>query len=204
MNARFWGDYSHILIGGLGQYCDRQDGRIVLHRTGPFVPPITVPGDGIVVTDGFRGVLEVEFPGLKFQPVVKKRIVSLRWETWDRTAPGPKHLPIGGEPENYILRRRHSDDVSQRIGPLWELVIEKCIEFRAVWNRENTNCVFHVLKRSWNGEPFASLNHSLFRIPVVTEKAKAFLESHANEWLQFEDVKVVEELPARLPDGAGS
>lgn len=49
---------------------------------------------------------------------------------------------------------------------------------------------------SRNGEPFTRFDHPAgFIIPVVTELAKDFLELHAGQWLQFEEVAVVDKLP---------
>jgi hypothetical protein len=191
-SAGFWGDYGRILIAGFGE---RENGLWALSRTGPFVPPISFPPDAIIVTDAFRSVLAKEFSGLQFRPVIKRRIVLLRWERWDRTVDTPQRRPAGGEPENYILRRGRSEKVSQEIGPLWELVVQRVLQYRSLGDWK-VGSVWYVLRQSWNGDHFASLAHPAgFVIPVVTDVAKQFLQSHAGEWLDFKEVVVVDELP---------
>ena len=41
-----WGDYGSILINGMSRHLPRKDNLIQLERTGPFIPPITLPGIG--------------------------------------------------------------------------------------------------------------------------------------------------------------
>jgi hypothetical protein len=190
--AGFWGDYGRILINGLG---DRENGLVAVNRTGPFIPPISFPDGAIVVSDAFRGLLAKEFSGLKFQPVIKKRIVLLRWERWDRTAPSPQRPPAGGEPENYILRRGRSEKADDEMGPIWELVVHPVLQYRSLGGWKD-GYVYYVLRDSWNGDHFVSLAHPRgFIIPVVTDAAKQFLELHAGEWLDFKEVVVVDQLP---------
>ena len=56
-----WGDYGDVLING---YADRDEqGRLLLHRAGPFVPPVSFPlvtrrfSRAVVVSEVFRGEL---------------------------------------------------------------------------------------------------------------------------------------------------
>jgi hypothetical protein len=52
-----WGDYGDMLQHGMAHR--RTDGRLALERTGPYVPPITMPGIGdVVVTSDTRKLLE--------------------------------------------------------------------------------------------------------------------------------------------------
>ena len=82
-----WGDYGSVLIYGMSMHLPRVAGLIQLERTGPFVPPITQPGLEIVVTDAFKARLEASgLTGFGFQPVLKRDIVQLEWERWDREA----------------------------------------------------------------------------------------------------------------------
>jgi hypothetical protein len=194
INARFWGDYGSILISGypIGE----ENGLLELYRTGPFVPPMTFP-DEFVVTDSFRAELEKAFSGLQFKPVIKKRIVSMRWrwEQAEKTDEGiEKHLPPDCEPESYLLSRRHSEKASEAMGPLWQMVVKPVLQAR-FFRDADYNYTYYVKKSTWNGDHFLSLaSRSTF--PVVTEVAKDFLESHnAAEWLEFEEIHVVDELP---------
>src|SRR6202020_580856 len=99
-----WGDYGSILINGLSRHLPRKDNLIQLERTGPFIPPVTLPGLGdIVATSDLKIDLEAsDFNQLTFAPVLKARIVEYRWEQWDLTSENPAEYPETGEPENYI------------------------------------------------------------------------------------------------------
>jgi hypothetical protein len=113
-----WGDYYDILLNGMSCHLDRTEGLIQLERTGPFVPPISFPGiSDIVVTDAFRRQLEASgLSGLRFQPVIKRRIVRLDWHLWDSGVEEPAEYPADGEPESYILERSHSASTANQIG----------------------------------------------------------------------------------------
>ena len=119
-----WGDYGRILVDGIASR--RDDGALLIERTGPFVPPITIMfGQDIVVTDAFKH--ELESSGLRlhgFRQVVKKRIVRLDWRRWDLGAREPERPPPSGEPENFILMRKHNKEMSHAMGMLWELRLD--------------------------------------------------------------------------------
>lgn len=114
-----WGDYGRILLSGMTAHQERTpEGLLRLERTGPFVPPVSMPGLGdLLVTDAFRARLE-ESPlaGLGFRPVEKTRIVRLEWEHWDQDDFEPEEYPDSGEPEDYILSRPHDPELAARIG----------------------------------------------------------------------------------------
>jgi hypothetical protein len=118
-----WGDYGYILQHGMSMHLPRQDERISLERTGPYIPPITFPME-IILTSEARQLLESSgFSGLSFLPVVKAHIVELHWEKWDLNLDWPPKLPDSGEPEDYILAEPHSASASAALGDLWELVV---------------------------------------------------------------------------------
>src|SRR5579871_4916658 len=105
----FWGDYGRILARGLGAKRDEKTGRLMLERTGPFAPPMMFTRESCVgfvvfVIQSFRKKLEsADFGELVFKPTIKKHIVAVLWETWDRQAKLPPVIPDGGEPEGYVL-----------------------------------------------------------------------------------------------------
>lgn len=126
-----WGDYGNMLVHGMTGYLGRDSRRrLQLQRTGPFVPPITMPGVGVVVVcDRVRERLGSSgLTGLQFRADILKQVVELDWEGWDRTACLPRRLPPGGEPENYFLRGRHRPELAKGIGPLWEVYSDKTVE----------------------------------------------------------------------------
>jgi hypothetical protein len=164
-----WGDYGNILISGLvGR--DEESGLLVIHRTAPFVPPISVAGlhSPVVVTDSFRRELAASgLTGFGFQPVVKQRIVRLAWERWDRGATEPAEYPAEGEPENYVLGRQHDPELAEAIGPLWELLVES--EDVAL------------------GQPDFLRDTRYFSSVYVSPAAQQWLAARVGEWLRFED-----------------
>jgi hypothetical protein len=163
-----WGDYSNILISGLVER-DETSGLLLIQRTAPFVPPISVAGlhSPVVVTDPFRRELAASgLTGFGFQPVVKQRIVRLAWEQWDRGAAEPAEYPAEGEPENYVLGRRHDPELAEAIGPLWELLVDA--EEVAL------------------GQPDFLRDTKYFSSVYVSPAAHQWLAARAGEWLRFE------------------
>ncbi len=190
-----WGDYADILLSGLTSQ-PRKDGRIQLERTGPFVPPISMPTGAIVVTDEFRGLLESSgLTGFAFQPVIKSRIVHLEWQNWDRTAEEPEEYPATGEPEDYVLGRPHSPDIAEKIGKLWELCLEDHAEAALVprdpskwglveWAPFDATHDIFVMLSSWDGADW--FRTKAVGCTYVSEKAKTWLEQRVSEWVSFE------------------
>jgi hypothetical protein len=85
--AGTWGDYFHTLAHEDADDLDRRNGLLELYRTGPFVPPISMPTSVLVVTDLFRTeLMNSGSAGFQFQPVIKKKIVAAEWHTWDQNA----------------------------------------------------------------------------------------------------------------------
>jgi hypothetical protein len=120
-----WGDYGHVLVSG--SYDLDMDGRLLLDRAGPFLPPVSFPhgrtGIRVVVSDDFRrSLLAAGYSELVFREAIKARIVKLNWHTWDRSAGAPRRSPRGGEPENYMEGKPHDHDAVERMPLAWELV----------------------------------------------------------------------------------
>jgi hypothetical protein len=125
-----WGDYADILQHGMTAHSQREDGNLSLERTGPFIPPITLPGiNDIILTSVARELLESSgLTGFTFIPVKKKLIVELRWETWDLNDEEPREMPDSGEPEDYILGKPHCRTAARELGDLWEVSISSATE----------------------------------------------------------------------------
>jgi hypothetical protein len=118
-----------VLISGIsGQR--GPDGRLEYERVGPYVPQITIAGvSDLIASDDFhKNLLESGLRGFDFREVNKKRIVRLDWSDWDRTAKEPPTYPPGGEPENYVGRRKHDPALADQLGTLWEVIIHKTID----------------------------------------------------------------------------
>lgn len=114
-----WGDLGHILMQGMADRAP--DGSLLLYRTGPFIPPISFPGWNPVVLQAVRERMEAEgFTGFEFRRVSKRRIIDLDWRTWDLEAESPAELPEC-EPEDYVLKGKHSAATARELGELWEM-----------------------------------------------------------------------------------
>jgi hypothetical protein len=187
---KLWGDYGSILISGMSRHLPRRDGLIQLERTGPFNPPITLPGLGdVVVTSGMRHEFEAsDFSRLTLAPVLKARIVEYPWERWDRTSREPAEYPENGEPANYILARPHSPSTADQLGDLREVLMPEDAEVESVrlgrgaWE-------YRVDRSTWRGTHFFRAKGK--RHIIATEEAKSWLEARAGEWLDFEEAHVV-------------
>ncbi len=190
-----WGDYGQILASGMTSQ-SRRDGLYQLERTGPFVPPISMPLGAIIVTDEFRLLLEkTTLTGFTFQPVIKSRIVRLDWQDWDRTAEDPEEYPATGEPEDYILEQPHLPDMAKAIGNLWELCLGEHAELirtpKDLSTREpgkwSPNVATHdlfVVQSSWDGTDWFKAKRA--DIIFISERTKAWLEQTVREWVSFE------------------
>jgi hypothetical protein len=172
-----WGDYGDILVSGMTAHLDRHNDLLQLERTGPYVPPLVNSGLwDIVVTDKVKESLMMsQLTGINFKPVIKKHIVELDWTTWDTNAEEPTYYPQGGEPEDYILEREHSESLSKRMGDLWELVIPTIGTF------SNENFIF-------SGQVFDIFKADNRGYILVTEKGKDWIERNAGDWVTFEMV----------------
>jgi hypothetical protein len=145
-----------------------------------------LPGIGdVVVTDGFRTALEqMSFAGLSFGPVIKARIVEYHWESWDRGADSPPEFPEGGEPEDYILARPHSPAISDRLGPLWEVMLPGGAD--VVTTRvSRLVSEYRIDPATWCGAPLFRPTGK--RHVMATEEGKVWLENRAGEWLDFQE-----------------
>jgi len=191
--ANLWGDYGDVLASG---YCsrDKESGEIRLHRSGPFVPPVSFPsssdyGCPMVVTDAFRRELEQSPLGsLSFKRALKSRIVKLNfaWERWDKTSDYVQKRPPGGEPEAYIMDKPHSPNVASAMPELWEVVppvIECDIEFVDArppdWRDK-----YHFSPLSGEYCGLFRNREERFRL-VVDELARRWLEGRVSEWVEF-------------------
>lgn len=180
-----WGDYGSILRHGMCAHADRDElGRLPLERTGPFVPPITFPGiSDVVITGDLKRELEAASLGVvTFVPVWKKRIVKLAWHEWDETAAEPASYPAGGEPENYVLGRRHDAELAEAIGDLWEVCMPEKLGLQLPERRLDPNL--------YAGEPL--VRASRWGCLFVSLSLKQWLESHVGDWVQLERARTAD------------
>jgi len=197
---QLWGDYGHVLIHGFAGPREEQDGILELERTGPFIPPITLPwpaNQNLIVTDDFRKQLETaeELGRLHFRRVIKKRIVELPWHQWDLRADDPEEYPESGEPDDYLLDRSHSPAIAATIGELWQVILNDGGEIDTDVQRTPWDYDVRVHIDTWNGDPIFWGKHpeadpDLGRWIIVTDRAKRWLEEKAGEWVRFQELPV--------------
>jgi hypothetical protein len=200
----FWGDYGTELARGLPVKRD-ESGHLLVERAGPFAPPMiftieSLVGFKVLVTQSFRERLEAaNFGDLAFKPTIKKHIVSIPWETWDREARLPWDTsarvqgepPEEGEPCNYVMRGQHSPEAASRMEDIWELdvpvvscKIERSERVRASHKR-------------WFVTAPNGKHRGLFRPPsdghvlFVDDVSRKWFESEGQGWIDFDEVVVV-------------
>jgi len=185
-----WGDYGDILQQGMAAHLPRENGRLALERTGPYIPPITFPGIGglMVLTSQARSDLESSgLSGFTFRAVEKKLIVELRWEEWDLSADEPPLYPDTGEPEDYILGKQHSPEAAAAMGDLWEVVVSKTAKvFKP--DKPYTRDLykeFRIISSTWNGSDVFGSNDVGY--VFFTDRARDWFFGHWGEYLDFEE-----------------
>ena len=186
-----WGDYGDILISGLVNR-KAETGPLLLHRTGPFLPPIFFPwlpvgGTQNIVSNLFRHELEESgIPGLHFKPVVKAHIVKLRWHEWDRHAEEPGRYPPEGEPEGYLLDKPHDTRIAAQMPEAWELC-PPLVPLRTE-NVEDPNGGYKDEYRAYLRQanyPGLFLSRHVYGELVVDDAVRSWFESRVGDWVRF-------------------
>jgi hypothetical protein len=184
---RGWGDYGHILQHGMAAHRPRVDGRLALERSGPYIPPITLPGIGdIVLISEAKKLLESSaLSGFSFLPVQKTLVVELHWETWDLDADHPAEFPESGEPEDYIVGRPHSPKASTALGELWEIVVPFTATVLRPTSVVSSYKELRIDLSTWNGsdlfrgEGYGSI--------LFSERARDWFSEHWGEYVRFDE-----------------
>ena len=178
-----WGDYGDILAHGMADY--RGDKQWALDRTGPYVPPISQPSNKVVVNAEFRQLLEKSgLTGLDFAPVILGRVPEIDWLSWEPYGPKSMKYPAGNEPENYILRRKHSAKAAAAIGTLWELQLSEGITAHRLDR-------YRLDPASWTGADFFLVRGERASGNYVSKKARDWLTGMAGEWVAFGPVHIL-------------
>lgn len=187
-----WGDYGWMLVKGFANR-ESEGGPLLLHRAGPFLPPISFPVlNGVVVSDEFRRELEATgLPGLRFGPAVKARIINLPWHKWDRTAATPKRYPVGGEPGEYIMDKPHDARVAAQMPEAWEL-LPPLVPLR-MERLEDPDGGYFDKFRAYPTEshyPALFLSRHEYGHLVVNDDTRKWFESRVGEWVRFCEVEL--------------
>jgi hypothetical protein len=179
-----WGDYGNILQHGMTTRVPGENGQLLLERTGPYIPPITLPGIGeLVLTSPAKALLESSgLSGFNFRPVDKVLTVELHWESWDLTSDQPAHFPDSGEPEDYIYGQPDSPTASAALGELWEVFVPNTA---AILRPRAIVSSFRELRldlTTWRGtDLFRSDGYGSI---LFTERARDWF---SNEWADYVD-----------------
>ena len=181
-----WGDYGDILQHGMTAHLDRENGRLALERTGPYIPPITLPGiSDIVITSAARKQLECSgLTGFEFVPVEKKLIVELPWESWDLTQDAPPQYPETGEPEDYILGQRHSVVAAAALGDVWELSVPRTVTIHRPTPVVKSYRDLRFDLSTWNGADL--VRGSGYGGTLFSERAQEWFSERWGEYVRFD------------------
>lgn len=83
-------------------------------RVGPFVPRLSFPWGYCLFHADFADELSRDgFKGIGWGDVKYEKITNVPFHTWDWSSEVPPVYPAGGEPENYVLRRKHNDAIAK-------------------------------------------------------------------------------------------
>lgn len=179
-----WGDYGDILQHGMSHHSPRLGGRLALERTGPYIPPITLPGFEVVLTSQARHHLESSgLSGFSFRPVEKVLTVELHWENWDLTLEDPPYFPDSGEPEDYVLRQPNSAAASDALGTLWELFVPETATIVRPNGTDNSYKELRLDLGTWNGtDLFRSSGYSAI---LFSERARQWFLDNWGKYVDF-------------------
>jgi hypothetical protein len=170
-----WGDYGDILWNGFTEERGERQPTILVSRSGPFVPPITVPFGRVIVTDDFRqGLLAERFTGLSFDPVGYAKVIHIAWGQWDATARSPAFYPETGEPEDYLLKGAHDEELAASMPRLWAWSVPPTPGLQV----QGSNTFRREL------HPGTDAAREYF-IMWISERLKLWLAENAGKWLSF-------------------
>ena len=133
-SARPWGGYGKVLIGGICRSARQRRNQASAGAFGPVYASDHVSRDRRGCCDvRFQNALEpIGSHHLAFAPVIKAKIVELRWDEWDRGAADPANIR-----SQATLRTTFAIVLTllrppMRLGDLWEVLLPEDGDVRAV------------------------------------------------------------------------
>lgn len=191
-----WGDYGNMLFSGLLNVMDEDYNDLdvpELERTGPYIPDIYIANrHNIVVVEFVRNLIEKsEISGIKgFRYVLKKKIVNINWQTWDKNKKDPFFYPKSKEPEDYILKGKNDNQLANLMPKVWELDIIQKYELEKIKD-EPDNIAYSDLALKDTPELDIFYPKNMLFV-VVSEKFKSLLISNEIKSLNFIELKKID------------
>ncbi|WP_345141109.1 hypothetical protein [Flavobacterium ginsengiterrae] len=180
-----WGDYGDALLVGFAYPDQKDESKILIDRTGPFVPPIYTWARMILISDTLKQKLEKsDLKGFEYQKTFFHKIVNLDWTKWDLNGDNPKVFPNGGDPENYIFGQKHSPETVEKMEKIWCLKLDnKTLTGRRERNVSSNQDLF-IIENSWTENDI--FNSEGVGYTFFSEKAKLWFENNADNFANFE------------------
>lgn len=157
------------------------DETLSVERVGPFVPPISFPFGEALVTEALKSEIAESFPDIAFRQTIYGKVVKLDWRSWDLTAEEPEKYPAGGEPENYVERRKHDPDLAANMPALWALDVQPVPGVQ----KEGTRSLFR------NKIPETDIFRT-YTLLFVSERLASLLMAKANDWIDCCPAEIVD------------
>ncbi len=180
-----WGDYGDTLLVGYAFPDEKDETKMLVERTGPFVPPVYFWARTLLISNTLKQKLEQsELKGFEYQKTIFHKIVDLDWTEWDLGAEDPKIYPSGGEPENYISKRKHSPEIAEKMEAIWCLKLDsQTLTGRKERNVSDKQDLF-IIENSWTeNDIFISEGSGYI---FFSEKAKLWFDTNADGFANFE------------------
>jgi hypothetical protein len=183
-----WGDYGGVLCRGFTSEPFRRNGQLVLCRTGPFVPPMTLPSTYLICTDALLPDFRTRFPSIEVRPVQKQHIAEVHWEQWSAAGPElPPEIP-NAEPESLILDHPHSPECAAKMGELWEAVLPVGAE--GEWERiSDYRSNLLIRSATWTGDELFVVSPTGIPIQVAAASAAEWLIEHGAGYIDLKPLK---------------
>jgi hypothetical protein len=163
------------------------NGRLALERTGPYIPPVTLPGVGdIVLTSEAKKLFEASgLSGFSLVSVEKVLIVELPWERWDLDVEEPAEFPESGEPEDYILGKPHSPNAATALGELWEIVVPCTVTIVRPRSIVSSYKELKIDLSTWNGADL--VRGDGYGSILFSERARDWFSEHWGRYVKFDE-----------------
>jgi len=183
-----WGDYGNMVWYG---FISKESDEIIIERTGPFLPSVYSYNKYIEITDANKqNLAQYDLKGLNLTKAKKKKIVNVDWQNWD-TAEQLPHKPKSGEPEDFILKGKHSESLATEMNEIWVICPTNTANGVIDKDKKVPDAYHHIYLNvaDWNG-------NDVFRTPQLgyifcTKKFKDAITSLPNSYLTFIPILLV-------------